>query len=379
MRKIKYPYQNEGEKVKFLNGYFNSIITKIEKQYELSDEIKKINTFWNLKKMITADFNELLDFAKDIESKKIDSLNSFFKFENKNNEYLYTDLQRQIADFLIEEKLNFKTCYYCNIDFINPFNQFVQYLKLEDFFKYGTELEWIQLTSELKGKLIYEYIKLNQNCTISDIKNIEKIGDLTIGKIKIDQINSLKKYRDHFTLDHILPKSKYPYLSVSLFNLIPSCYSCNSKFKGTKEFRRLDFLDKISPSSEKFDLDKSLKFKLNFDVNQANFEEKIKQVKQIDDIKVELTNIKLEEEVDTFIDMFALKGRYDFHKNISYDLIAKRKNYSDSQIKEIAGIVKKDTSDVKKDIYGSVIFNEDENNEPFEKYKKDIAEQLGLI
>lgn len=37
-------------------------------------------------------------------------------------------------------------------------------------------------------------------------------------------------------LDHFFAKSKYPYLSISLFNLIPSCKYCNSSLKGQKEF-----------------------------------------------------------------------------------------------------------------------------------------------
>ncbi len=33
-------------------------------------------------------------------------------------------------------------------------------------------------------------------------------------------------------LDHFLPKSIYPYLAVSLYNLVPSCHPCNSSIKG---------------------------------------------------------------------------------------------------------------------------------------------------
>ena len=34
------------------------------------------------------------------------------------------------------------------------------------------------------------------------------------------------------TLDHYYPKSKYPFLSISLYNLIPACNRCNSNIKG---------------------------------------------------------------------------------------------------------------------------------------------------
>lgn len=38
------------------------------------------------------------------------------------------------------------------------------------------------------------------------------------------------------TLDHFYPKSQYPYLSLSLYNLIPCCHTCNSSLKGQTDF-----------------------------------------------------------------------------------------------------------------------------------------------
>lgn len=38
------------------------------------------------------------------------------------------------------------------------------------------------------------------------------------------------------TLDHYYAKSRYPYLALSIFNLVPSCYTCNSQLKLTKDF-----------------------------------------------------------------------------------------------------------------------------------------------
>jgi hypothetical protein len=36
-------------------------------------------------------------------------------------------------------------------------------------------------------------------------------------------------------LDHFYPRSRYPYLGTSLYNLIPSCYQCNSSIKGSDD------------------------------------------------------------------------------------------------------------------------------------------------
>ncbi|MDN3019056.1 hypothetical protein PH210_23060 [Paenibacillus sp. BSR1-1] len=44
------------------------------------------------------------------------------------------------------------------------------------------------------------------------------------------------------TIDHYLDKASYPYLALSFYNLIPSCYTCNSSLKGTKTFTIDKFL-----------------------------------------------------------------------------------------------------------------------------------------
>lgn len=40
------------------------------------------------------------------------------------------------------------------------------------------------------------------------------------------------------TLDHYYPKSRFPFLSLAIHNLVPSCYTCNSSLKGSKDFYR---------------------------------------------------------------------------------------------------------------------------------------------
>jgi hypothetical protein len=44
------------------------------------------------------------------------------------------------------------------------------------------------------------------------------------------------------TLDHFYPKHKYPYLALSLYNLIPSCHPCNSSLKGKIDFYKQQHL-----------------------------------------------------------------------------------------------------------------------------------------
>jgi hypothetical protein len=52
------------------------------------------------------------------------------------------------------------------------------------------------------------------------------------------------------TLDHFFPKAEYPYLALSLYNLVPSCYTCNSNLKGTKDFFRTQHLHPLEDVEE---------------------------------------------------------------------------------------------------------------------------------
>ena len=80
-------------------------------------------------------------------------------------------------------------------------------------------------------------------------------------------------------------------------------------------------------------------------------------------------------------DIFKIKGRYYFHKKEALNIILKRQIYSDSNIKEISEVLKftRDEETIKRDLFGSSIFNPEENNQPLTKYKKDIAKKIGII
>lgn len=52
----------------------------------------------------------------------------------------------------------------------------------------------------------------------------------------ISIIESNNKGKMLLSLDHFYPKSLYPYLALSFYNLIPSCHNCNSNIKQDKNF-----------------------------------------------------------------------------------------------------------------------------------------------
>ena len=76
-------------------------------------------------------------------------------------------------------------------------------------------------------------------------------------------ISSFEENNDKRTtadLDHFYPKSFYPFLALSLYNFIPSCQICNSRFKGSK-----DTYNSVYPYEESFD-DLGAKFKTSKEI-----------------------------------------------------------------------------------------------------------------
>lgn len=57
-----------------------------------------------------------------------------------------------------------------------------------------------------------------------------------IGIVKKELRNNERRSLMLFELDHFYPKSMYPFLALSLYNLIPSCHDCNATIKREKNF-----------------------------------------------------------------------------------------------------------------------------------------------
>jgi len=102
-------------------------------------------------------------------------------------------------------------------------------------------------------------------------------------------------------LDHFYPRSRYPFLGTSFYNLIPSCHQCNSSVKGAKN-----------------PLDENLTHP--YDIDETDIRFRIKSAKPIDaplapddiEICIEVTGGS---NADRSIEFFALRGRYQWYKH----------------------------------------------------------------
>lgn len=190
-----------------------------------------------------------------------------------------------------------------------------------------------------------------------------------------DKIN--EEARIIASLDHYYDKDTYPFLSVSIFNLIPCCHICNSKFKHTKNFYNQKHLH---PYEDSFN-EKAMFFQFFNDVDSKN-----KKFSLLSKERISLTLKPLNDKdiaTQNTIDTFRLQTLYQEHKDIVLELIQKREIYPDSYIDDLfhqyEGTLFKNREDVLRHITGGYIEDKDINKRPLSKLIKDISEELDLI
>ncbi len=278
------------------------------------------------------------------------------KYNNRTFESYYNQyIKSKLNDYTLKELLCGKYEELLDIkdDIGTKYNSKTNIIKY--FFNYdkGDKLTKLSKLQPKISKFVEDKLEVN-TCYFCNIEFINKFKSSADGKFK-----------NGFTLDHYIDKGKYPYLALSLYNLIPSCYTCNSKVKGVDE------INNLSPSSSKFDFDKKVKFR-TFMINKNL---------QIDKEKDFTLMLKEDFSLDykEYIDGFMLNKRYEYHKYKVIEMINKRKEYPDSRIKELAGLTKKTEEEVKQDLFGEYLFEDDNlHKRPLSKLIKDISKELGL-
>lgn len=158
-------------------------------------------------------------------------------------------------------------------------------------------------------------------------------------------------------LDHFYPKSRYPFLAVTLSNLVPSCLFCNQRAKNDADFYKTS----IYPPNEIFN-----EIEFDFDV----YLNKI-FIKNYDKL---VDNIKYKTHLDTFL----IQETYATHTEILKNIINKNQKYRKSKIEDIAKhTVGLSSFDIKKMVFYEYEFM-NKKKELLYKLKKDLYNSIVL-
>lgn len=169
-------------------------------------------------------------------------------------------------------------------------------------------------------------------------------------------------------LDHFFPKSKYPLLALSFFNLIPCCYSCNHlKSDGKIHGKKLKSSMLISP------FDKS---KVTDDIIRFSYLPKAYGKYQIEVQGFGISQKVMEENIA----VFQLKERYSVHTDIIDELHIKVESMSPEYLSSVRKLMNKD-GDLsylsEEEIYFGTYLTQDKYYlRPLSKFEHDIINQI---
>lgn len=167
------------------------------------------------------------------------------------------------------------------------------------------------------------------------------------------------------TLDHWFPKTDFPLLALSFYNLIPSCSNCNSSVKGATNFNLNDHIHPYIDENQ----NKEFIFNYRFNSTLNNYRIYLQDVNG--------SNSKAR---DTLKGMY-IDEMYNSHQSELRDLIKIKTNYSKSYIESIEKLFgnKLAKEEVYRILFGVEFESKDFHKLPLSKFKSDILKKMDII
>lgn len=306
----------------------NSRIHSFLSRKQIQKKIIKFLNEENLKKILT-------EIPKELE--KINDL--FFE------EILGTDWQNSLNNYFDSKKRK--------KEHKVVFNLFQDINKIFDY-KWLCELEPVEESNHENSYSLYTLAsKLDvRTCTYCNRAYTNTLAT----------VDNKKLMRPQF--DHWFPKWKYPLLACSFYNLIPSCYTCNSSSKG-KTLLKLD--DHIHPY-----VDKDTFENFQFDYLFTNVSAYHIYLKRVNTNWKELNTLKA----------IHIDRMYNAHHEELNDLIRLKNAYGKNYIERMIKLFPKaelSSNEIYKLIFGVESNPSDFHKRPMSKFKHDILKELGII
>lgn len=303
--------------------------------------------------------------ANKIKNYKIGTVNNIdsyeFKFSNKN------DIQKYIKnlsdEFIIDNKLQ---------------------IKLKEIFNY-------EKFRDNKTEIIYDKYIWNRHMLITMMGiNVCPYCNRQFISSYVDK-NIIKTTGD---LDHFYNQDRYPFLALSLYNFIPSCQICNSRFKIADNFY---LKPHIYPYTEEFGraakfvtsfyTDKDTRRKENMDdLKEADRYDISYLLGNSDNFKIEIepehSKSDIKDKIENSIKTFRIEELYNFHKDYVREVIKKAIIYNESRIDELYTQYPElfsSREEVLQTVVSNYICIDDLGKRPLAKLTRDIAEELGIL
>lgn len=394
MRKIIYPAGFEN----LLSDYAGLFSDDWKKKWtDLRNKIQKTTTHPNLypenvEKILIASFEDLAKIYEDYKSCGIEKnnpdlhteLQQYFCYSvplhaipeggNEDNP-TYKAMQPAIAAFFMKyaRELNISSCAYCEMSYVNAYSLRSMYSTFTDFISQCSEAELRQCVRNAQRESYADetYNRIMKIRLLPEKERVDAFNKIFNrgGEPKSNVIWSDDK--NHFDLDHFLPKSICPLVGLSFYNFVPSCSVCNEKLKRKKELgTSVDEWKRVSPTSDEYNFDDEVKIRIVTHDATGNLTHYLQSPDNY--------HVRFEADKDSIynreIGMFRLSERYNYHKNEALRIHDVLIDYSDENLDKISMLLGGDYTKEKlrNEIIG--LATDSQNSVLMGKMRKDIVE-----
>ncbi len=242
----------------------------------------------------------------------------------------------------------------------------------KNFIKTNSEyldmFEILNWNSNIEQFMSYDMLTIDERHKILKAMNIQTCPYCNRQYISCWELEKNKKVKSTADIDHFFIKSRYPILSLCLYNFIPCCHVCNSRLKLDKDFY---INEHIYPYEEeygengKFELDTIdylYGYKPQFSIHISGDDDN-------------------ERKINNSINTFKINALYRNHEDYISELIRRAQIYTDSQIDELYkkyGGMFKSRKEIETFIFGNYIETKNFIKRPLSKLTTDILEDLGI-
>jgi len=252
------------------------------------------------------------------------------------------------------------------------------------------EIENILKANTFQMKLYIEFFKTTYPDSLEDDKELNRILREEIFEKEYKNWGSRKKYGAYYfvkalglnscpycnrnytfvvdsdngklrpEIDHFYPKSIYPFLAMSFYNLIPSCSICNH----TKS-------DKVKEDLENpYDIEAN-SYQFTYTPQSVEFAVVEKEKYNFDSLEIEISGNQ------SNIELFKLKELYKQHKDIVLELLIKKAYYPQSYIDELSNFGFSQ-DEIYRYLFSNYNQDDDLHKRPLSKLIRDISQELVL-
>lgn len=185
---------------------------------------------------------------------------------------------------------------------------------------------------------------------------------------------TLKNHKVRPQFDHYFPKSEYPYLALTLFNLVPSCSICNL----SKSSLDTDIDPILYPFDEEFGEEIIFCTKIHEGVSITKYLHGL-----TDEFDVKIANPKgiMTAKVNKQVNVLHLEDLYNEHKDYIQDIAKNHYINSEKRADELLTIYPllfRSKIEVMNTFYMNDIRKDNWGNRPLSKLTKDICDELEI-